>query len=64
MSKKIAIIGATISGNHGAEAMLSATIGRIRELQPDANFVVFSYLAKKDREITNDKNLVVIDDHR
>ena len=61
MSKKIAIIGATISGNHGAEAMLSATIGRIRELQPDASFVVFSYLAKKDREITKDKNLVVID---
>ncbi len=61
MTKRIAIIGATISGNHGAEAMLSATIGRIKELQPDASFVVFSYLAKKDREITKDTDLLVVD---
>ncbi len=49
MSATIAIIGATVSGNHGAEAMLATTIGRLRESHPDARFLVYSYYAKRDR---------------
>jgi len=39
----IGIIGGTIWGNRGAESMLVTTIGMLRQSQPDAQFVVFSY---------------------
>lgn len=52
MSATIAIIGATVTGNHGAEAMLATTIGRLRETHPDARFLVYSYYAGNDRRIS------------
>ncbi len=57
MTKTISIIGATIHGNHGAEAMLNATIGRLREFEPDANIIVFSYLKDADRKISKDRTI-------
>jgi polysaccharide pyruvyl transferase WcaK-like protein len=55
--KTIAIIAATLSGNRGAEAMLTTTIGRIRERYPDANFNVYSYYPKRDNELVIDSNI-------
>ena len=59
MTKTISIIGATIHGNHGAEAMLNATIGRLREFEPDANFVIFSYLKDADRKVSKDNTIQI-----
>lgn len=53
----ISIIGATISGNRGAEAMLSTVIGRIREGEPGAVFNVFSYYPDDDRKLCQDQNV-------
>ncbi|MCU7814762.1 MAG: polysaccharide pyruvyl transferase family protein [Candidatus Thiodiazotropha sp. (ex Rostrolucina anterorostrata)] len=52
--KTISIIAATLSGNRGAEAMLTTTIGRIRDRYPEARFNVFSYYPGKDMELLND----------
>lgn len=49
--KRVSIIGATVHGNHGAEAMLAATIGRIRDANPDTQFEIFSYYPKHDRAL-------------
>ena len=51
---EISIIGATFYGNRGAEAMLSTTIGRLRETHPDTMFNVFSYYAQQDRQLVGD----------
>ncbi len=55
--KKISIIGATISGNRGAEAMLSTVIGRIREKEPDADFNIYSYYPEEDKKLCRDRNV-------
>jgi colanic acid/amylovoran biosynthesis protein len=47
----ISIIGATVHGNHGAEAMLAATIARIRDRVDGAEFTVFSYYPRHDRRL-------------
>ncbi len=51
--KLISLIGITITGNRGAEAMLLTTIGRIREKFPDYKFAVYSYYPKIDRAVLN-----------
>ena len=52
--KQISIIGATFYGNRGAEAMLSATIGSLREkLGNDIKFNVFSYYPKRDKGLVS-----------
>jgi colanic acid/amylovoran biosynthesis protein len=63
MSNKttVAVIGATIWGNRGAEAMLVTSIGQVREMHPDTQFVIFSYLPKRDRSLINDKAIRVYD---
>jgi colanic acid/amylovoran biosynthesis protein len=58
---KISLIGATLSGNRGAEAMLCATIGRLRERMPDARFVIHSYFPGKDRDICKDLGVEIVD---
>jgi polysaccharide pyruvyl transferase WcaK-like protein len=58
---KVSLIGATLSGNRGAEAMLATTIGKVREQFPDARFVLHSYFPKRDREICKDLNIDVVD---
>jgi len=55
--KKISVIGATISGNRGAEAMLSTVVGRIREKEPGAIFNVYSYYPEDDRKLCQGQNV-------
>lgn len=57
--KIISIIGATISGNRGAEAMLTTVIGRFREMYPDAVFNIFSYYPDEDRKLCGDPQINV-----
>jgi colanic acid/amylovoran biosynthesis protein len=62
MSKRraIAITGATIWGNRGAEAMLVTTIGKIRDYQPGTRIIIFSYFPRKDRQLVNDPEIDVL----
>jgi polysaccharide pyruvyl transferase WcaK-like protein len=55
----VAIIGATFHGNRGAEAMLSATIGMLRERRPDLRFNIFSYYPTDDSKLVHDQAIVI-----
>ncbi|MEW8627129.1 MAG: polysaccharide pyruvyl transferase family protein [Candidatus Thiodiazotropha sp.] len=57
--KSVSIIAATISGNRGAEAMLTTTIGEIRQRYPDCRFNVFSYYPEQDRVLNRDDKVTV-----
>ena len=56
----ISIIGGTIWGNRGAEAMLVTSIGRLTELFPQAHFNIFSYYPQKDRELVRQERIHVL----
>lgn len=58
---QISLIGATLAGNRGAEAMLATTVGRIRDTMPDSRFIIHSYFPKDDREICADLGVEVVD---
>mgnify|MGYP005849865123 CR=1 FL=1 len=58
--RTIAITGATLWGNRGAEAMLVTTIGQVRARRPDARIVIFSYFPKRDRALVRDPRVTVI----
>ncbi len=60
MMKRVSLIGATISGNRGAEAMLCTVIGEIREHLPDTKFNIFSYYPIKDRALCNDRSIDIL----
>lgn len=49
--RQFAIVGGTLWGNRGAEAMVVTTIGRVREKVPDASFVILSYYPAADRRL-------------
>jgi polysaccharide pyruvyl transferase WcaK-like protein len=49
--ERIGIIGGTLSGNKGAEAMLTTAACKLRQLLPDREFSIFSYYPKRDRKI-------------
>lgn len=51
--KSVTIIGATISGNRGAEAMACTVIARIREKHPDVLFNLFSYYPDSDKQLVS-----------
>lgn len=57
--KHVSIIAATIVGNRGAEAMLTATIGRIKDQYPDTRFYVYSYYPEDDKAVVNDKQVTI-----
>lgn len=58
--KTVSIIAATFYGNRGAEGMLSATIGKLREEYGDnQSFNVFSYYPKRDRELVSDSRVSI-----
>ncbi|MES9837779.1 MAG: polysaccharide pyruvyl transferase family protein [Candidatus Thiodiazotropha sp.] len=57
--KTISIIAATVSGNRGAEAMLTTAIGRIRNRYPEANFNIYSYYPGRDGELIDDPRIRV-----
>jgi colanic acid/amylovoran biosynthesis protein len=59
--KQFSIIGATITGNRGAEAMLCTTVGRMRADFPDATFHLFSYYPKEDSGLVTDPAIRVWD---
>ncbi|AYY14896.1 hypothetical protein EF847_21625 [Actinobacteria bacterium YIM 96077] len=56
-----AIVGGTLWGNRGAEAMVTTTIGRIRERDSDASFLLMSYFPDRDRELVQDDAVQVVD---
>lgn len=58
-ARTFAIIGGTLWGNRGAEAMVVTTIGRIRERDPDARFVLMSYYPGADRKLAEGAGVVV-----
>jgi coenzyme F420-reducing hydrogenase beta subunit/polysaccharide pyruvyl transferase WcaK-like protein len=58
---KVSIIGATLTGNRGAEAMLVTSIGKVRDQLPNARFVIHSYFPNEDREICKDLGVEVVD---
>lgn len=57
---QIAITAATIWGNRGAEAMLTTTIGKVREQHPGSRFFVFSYSPGQDRALLQDPEVEVL----
>jgi polysaccharide pyruvyl transferase WcaK-like protein len=58
--KEVALIAATFYGNRGAEAMLSTSIGLLRErVGKTTIFNVFSYYPKQDRELVADDHIVI-----
>ncbi len=56
---QVSFTAATLTGNHGGEAMLLAAMGRLRERVPDAAFNVFSYYPREDREGVDDPSVRV-----
>lgn len=61
MSKPvIGIIGGTIHGNRGAQAMLETVIGRLRESHSDLRFVVFSYYPETDQHLVTDPAVKIV----
>jgi polysaccharide pyruvyl transferase WcaK-like protein len=57
---QIAITAATIWGNRGAEAMLTTTIGKVRERHPGSRFFVFSYSPGSDRALLQDPEVAIL----
>ncbi len=56
-----AIVGGTLWGNRGAEAMVATTIGEVRTRDTNARFLLFSYLPEPDRELLQDPHVAVVD---
>ena len=54
---RYSLIGGTLYGNRGAQAMLESVIGRVREMNPEASFEIFSYLPSDDRRILRDPSV-------
>jgi colanic acid/amylovoran biosynthesis protein len=55
------VVGGTLWGNRGAEAMVATTIGRVRERDPGAAFVLLSYYPRQDRQLISDPGIEVVD---
>jgi len=51
------IIGATLIGNRGAEAMVSATVTLLRKRHKGIRFTLFSYFPKIDKKVAPDQIL-------
>jgi len=50
----IGIVGGTIHGNRGAQAMLESLVGRLRRHDSGYQFTIFSYYPEKDAELITD----------
>lgn len=55
--KTIAIVGGTLWGNRGAEAMLLTTIGHLRQSCPNCKIMVFSYYPERDAKLCYDRSI-------
>ncbi|MET0742879.1 MAG: polysaccharide pyruvyl transferase family protein [Microvirga sp.] len=60
MERTVGLTAATLTGNHGAEAMLSAVIGRLRERNPDVRFIIFSYYPGADRKVLTAPDATIV----
>ena len=58
---QIGVIGGSIWGNRGAEAMVATCIGHIRRTWPAARVCIFSYFPLQDRRILAAADVVVVD---
>jgi polysaccharide pyruvyl transferase WcaK-like protein len=56
-NKTFAIVGGTLWGNRGAEAMIVTTIGRIRDQFPEASFLILSYYPKVDDQLIRESDV-------
>lgn len=61
MAPTVSIIGATLTGNRGAEAMLVTSIAKVRERFPGAKFFIHSYFPDEDRALTDDPAVEIVD---
>lgn len=57
----ISIIGATLTGNKGAEAMLETTVHYLTKQYPRVYFHIFSYYPEQDRKVINHRNSSIED---
>ena len=58
--KPICISGGTFIGNHGAEAMLTTCIGRIRERYPDVPIAVLSPYYAEDKAVLKRDDIILL----
>jgi len=54
---KFALMGGSVWGNRGAEAMLMTVIAKIREVDPEAVFNVYTIYPEKDPLLVQDDNI-------
>jgi polysaccharide pyruvyl transferase WcaK-like protein len=59
--KKVAIIGGSFWGNRGAAAMLETTIAKVREINPEAIFTIFTPYPEIDNSLVHDGNFTFVD---
>ncbi|MGI9290602.1 MAG: Coenzyme F420 hydrogenase/dehydrogenase, beta subunit C-terminal domain [Gammaproteobacteria bacterium] len=60
-NRQISLIGATLTGNQGAAAMLETSIGEVRKRLPDANFVIHSYFPEADKKACLAEHVRIVD---
>lgn len=58
---QIGVIGGSIWGNRGAEAMVATCVGHVRRTWPAARVCIFSYFPVRDRQIVSAPNVVIAD---
>jgi len=58
---RIVLLGATITGNRGAESMLRAAVQRVRDAVPGVKFRLFSLYPCDDRKENTDRDLEIVD---
>lgn len=58
--EKFSIIGATLIGNRGGEAMLVTTIAKLRQALPGARFIIHSYFPASDERLCRASDVEVV----
>jgi coenzyme F420-reducing hydrogenase beta subunit/polysaccharide pyruvyl transferase WcaK-like protein len=58
--RRFAIIGGTLSGNKGAQAMLSAAVHHLSRLAPGSRFSALTVYPKEDRELNTDPRVEIV----
>ena len=59
--KNVAIIGGSFWGNRGAAAMLETTIAKVREMNPDTIFTIFTPYPEIDKSLVHDETFIFVD---
>jgi len=58
---RYAVIGATLSGNKGASAMLESSLQHLRKKDADAHFDVLTVYPDQDSELNEDEDVSILD---